>query len=1006
MLLKNQSADTDIFILWPISQNGRITMQATKVSFRRRLIVTGVLLSSLILGFILYVYQLLDKTAQSNITNIESSKMTNRLLNRISDRLHQTESDVYELAILPDEKFQKIIRHDLDQLNELSQELASQLYIDIDQNLQEEDQHRQHYQSFHQLSQELMISIQDLANPITTFCESAIDVEKRYPGIPILTNELLPRNNQFIEAVDLAIIDLKQSDRNGKNRDKILSLFTDVRYFWSQQANWLRLFVANRYGIFGESTKSMEHSIQNKDIYMEQVKKFLLKLEKYEQREELELQQSLSLSEMTAIIEDYEYYFEQAKKIYMSDGWRNDLILLKQDVKPSFSNVRSIIRELNDVLNIHDQHSIHQSQSAASTVSIFVLITGATIFLTFAIGYFLFDRIIRRPLLQVAKALDAEAKGQSSSIPIRNYVDETDILIQAFSNMKEQVRTRQKRLQSILDNAAEGIITIDENGLIETFNVASQELFGYKHEDIMGKNIAMLIPPQEQDQYDDISNFIKNGEGENILGITREVVGKTRSEVTFPMSIKLGEMYLEDKRYLTAVVENISKRKAMINNLQKLAERDSLTGLYNRHYFTEELDKFVMRKIRGDKNYVALLYIDLDNFKYINDTMGHLAGDQLIVEAASILNSRARDGDILARLGGDEFAVLLYRPDPTLIEEVAESFRRRLEEYIFKFEGKVVDVACSIGAAVLDDTIESKEQLLAKADFACHEAKRLGRNRVHVFTPDDDDGVTSMSNDIGWTHRIKHALKHDRFVLACQPICNTVTNEQEYGEILIRMLDEKDELIMPAGFLPAAERFGLILQIDIWVVEHSLKYMSKQREAGNQVKLSINLSAKSIEDQSVILSIKNLINEYDVDPESIMFEVTESAAMGNLQKASKILGQLQGLGCKTALDDFGIGYSSFAYLKDLPIDVVKIDGSFVKDSAIDSLHYAMVRSINDIAHEMNKQTVAEFVEDESVLSVLKELKVDYVQGYYLGKPEVITDFLPEETDSVKPKKIA
>ena len=1007
MILKNHPAGTAILMRKALlNQDGRLKMQAEKVSFRRRLIVTGVLLSSLILGFILYVYQLLDKTAQNNITNIESSKMTHRLLNRISDQLHKTESDVYELAILPDKKFEASIHGNLDQLNRLSQELASQLFNEIGQSLPEENQHRQHYQSFRQLSQELVISVQDLENPVTTFCENAIEIEKRYPGIPILLNELLPRNNQFIEAVDLAIIDLKQSDRSGGDKDEILNLFTDVRYFWSQQTNWLRLFVANRYGVFGESTRSMERSIQNKDIYMEQVKKGLLKLEKYEQREELELQQSLSFNEMTSIIDDYEYYVSQVKKIYMSDGWRNDLIILKQDVKPNFLKVRSIVRELSEILNIYDQHSIHQSQSAASTVSIFVLITGATIFLTFAVGYFLFEKIIRRPLLQVAMALDAEAKGQTSNITIRNYVNETDILIQAFSNMKKQVRTRQQRLQSILDNAAEGILTIDENGLIETFNVAAQKLFGYEDEDITEKNIALLIPPKEQNKRDDISSFFNNGEGKDILGRTHEVVGKTRIGVTFPMSIKLGEMYLEDKRYLTAVVENISKRKAMIDNLQRLAEHDSLTGLYNRHYFTEELEKFVMRKIRGDKNYVALLYIDLDNFKYVNDTMGHLAGDQLIVEAASILNSRARDGDILARLGGDEFAVLLYRPDPTLIEEVAESFRRRLEEYTFKFKGKVVDVACSIGAAVLDDTIKTREQLLAKADFACHEAKRLGRNRVHVFTPDDDDSVTNMSNDIGWTHRIKHALEHDRFVLASQPICNTVTNEQEYAEILIRMLDEKDELIMPAGFLPAAERFGFISQIDTWVIEHSIKYINKQKALGNQIKLSINLSAKSIEDQSVILNIKNLINEYDIDPGSIMFEVTESAAMGNLQKASNTLRQLQELGCKTALDDFGIGYSSFAYLKDLPIDVVKIDGSFVKDSATDSLHYAMVRSINDIAHEMNKQTVAEFVENESVLAVLKELKVDYGQGYYLGKPEVIADFLPQKTDSLKSKRIA
>jgi diguanylate cyclase (GGDEF)-like protein/PAS domain S-box-containing protein len=618
----------------------------------------------------------------------------------------------------------------------------------------------------------------------------------------------------------------------------------------------------------------------------------------------------------------------------------------------------------------------------------------------------LFERIIRRPLLQIAKALDAEAKGEPSETSIRNYVDETDILIQAFSNMKEQVHSRQKRLESILDNAAEGIITIDENGQIETFNIAAQQLFGYKYNEIVGENISILISDEKKQQFEDIFNYIEKGIGEDVIGVTREIYGKSKNGLTFPMSIKLGEMDIEGKHYLTAVVENISKRKAMIDNLQRLAEHDSLTGLFNRHYFTEELDKFVTRKIRGDKNYVALLYIDLDNFKYINDTMGHLAGDQLIVEAASILNNRTREGDILARIGGDEFAVLLYRPDPMLLEEVAESFRKQFESYVFKYEGKIIDVACSIGAAVLDQTIKSKEQLLAKADFACHEAKRMGRNMIHIFTAEDDDCVNNMSVDIGWTHRIKHALEHDRFILACQPICNTVTQKTEYFEVLLRMLDERDEIIMPAGFLPAAERFSLITLIDFWVIENSVKYIHKKNQLKEKIKLSINLSANSIEDMTIVEKIKRLLNAYDINPHDIMFEVTESAAMGNLQKASSILGEIQALGCKTALDDFGIGYSSFAYLKDLPIDVVKIDGSFVKDSANNSLHYAMVRSINDIAHEMEKQTVAEFVEDETVMSVLRELGVDYGQGYYLGKPEIITDIDSEAVSEYKSKKLA
>lgn len=265
-----------------------------------------------------------------------------------------------------------------------------------------------------------------------------------------------------------------------------------------------------------------------------------------------------------------------------------------------------------------------------------------------------------------------------------------------------------------------------------------------------------------------------------------------------------------------------------------------------------------------------------------------------------------------------------------------------------------------------------------------------------IFTGQDDDiRISNMSNEIGWVQRIKDALENDGFVLAYQPIHNFSTCKNDYFEVLIRMRDVDDELVMPSGFLSSAERFNLMVPIDTWVISHSIKYMSVRASTDDFFKLSINLSASSIEDENIIQLIKNKIEEYNVRPENLVFEVTETIAMSNIQNASRMLKELQDMGCKTALDDFGIGYSSFAYLKDLPIDIVKIDGSFVKDIASNSLHKAMVRSINEIAHEMGKKTIAEFIEDEACMKILSELNVDYGQGYHISRPLLEKDLFTQ-----------
>ncbi|MDO8704857.1 MAG: EAL domain-containing protein, partial [Sulfuricaulis sp.] len=368
--------------------------------------------------------------------------------------------------------------------------------------------------------------------------------------------------------------------------------------------------------------------------------------------------------------------------------------------------------------------------------------------------------------------------------------------------------------------------------------------------------------------------------------------------------------------------------------------------------------------------------------------LGHSAGDRLIVEVAAILNKRARKSDLIARFGGDEFTVLLFDTTPMLSVQAAESFRAKLADYLFKHSGKQIDIGCSIGVTGITPTTLSAVDVLSQADLACHLAKRGGRNRVHLFNPDDAESVAAMTLDMGWSRRIKDAIENDRFVLACQPIVSTATREVDSYEVLIRMLDERNELIMPAGFLSTAERFGLSADIDKWVIQRAIGDLAKQRSERPDLRYSINLSGRTLTTPGICEVIQERLKETGLDPTALTFEVTETAAIADMSAAENFLARLQSMGCLTALDDFGSGMASFAYLKDLPVNSVKIDGRFVKNLAVNLVDQAMVKAMNEIAHALGKQTVAEFVENEESFKMLATFGVDFAQGYYLGRPDV------------------
>jgi len=427
------------------------------------------------------------------------------------------------------------------------------------------------------------------------------------------------------------------------------------------------------------------------------------------------------------------------------------------------------------------------------------------------------------------------------------------------------------------------------------------------------------------------------------------------------------------------------------------ASHDNLTGLLNRHAFEQRLRSLLEAPLGLDGSH-SLMFLDLDQFKVINDTCGHMAGDALLRVLGPVLKKHLRQSDLLARLGGDEFGVLLQDCPAPVAKRIAKALKEELEDLNFTWEGKPFRVGLSIGQVNFSDNSWSLADLLSAADNACYLAKENGRNRIHLYSM-DDQALARRFRQTQWVGRITQAFEEDRFRLHCQAIVPTTSApsaqpEQEgaHFELLLRLHDEDGKLVLPMAFIPAAERFSLMVKIDRWVLQTAFAKLAK---AGPEhvATCSINLSGASLGDEGFLPFINDCFARFDVSPLIICFEITETEAIANLTKARFIIQSLKTLGCRFSLDDFGSGMSSFGYLKNLPVDYLKIDGTFIRNLVSDPIDHAMVTAINNIGHVMGLKTIAEFVESASVLRVLNELGVDYVQGYYIARPEPLETYL-------------
>jgi diguanylate cyclase (GGDEF)-like protein len=431
------------------------------------------------------------------------------------------------------------------------------------------------------------------------------------------------------------------------------------------------------------------------------------------------------------------------------------------------------------------------------------------------------------------------------------------------------------------------------------------------------------------------------------------------------------------------VFRDVTEARRAAHQLSYHASHDALTGLINRREFERRLEHILITSEPKESH--AVIYLDLDQFKVVNDTWGHIAGDAVLRQVSGVLAAQVRKQDTVARLGGDEFAVLLEYCQQQQVLHIAYKIHEALQDFRFVWQKQGFTIGASIGLVPVEAGVDTLASVFRSADIACYTAKEQGRNRVHVYKQDDEE-LAQRHGEMQWVLHIQEALTENRFVLFYQPIVPLDRNDQPHVEVLLRLLNRDGSMVPPGAFIPAAERYNQMQALDRWVIRSVFTTLRDLDAFPPSTCVAINVSGQSLGDQHFLEFIEQLIAEKVAPIERICFEITETAAISNLSHAMRFFSALKPQGCRFALDDFGSGLSSFAYLKSLPVDFLKIDGSFVKDMAQDPIDHAMVEAIHRIGHVMGIKTIAEWVENASILTELRMIGVNYAQGYEVGKP--------------------
>jgi diguanylate cyclase (GGDEF)-like protein/PAS domain S-box-containing protein len=576
------------------------------------------------------------------------------------------------------------------------------------------------------------------------------------------------------------------------------------------------------------------------------------------------------------------------------------------------------------------------------------------------------------------------------SLLLFNFVHLRIQSVRASQRAQAEIFQEREHAQVTLHSISEAVITTDIDKNIIYMNPIARRITGWNEEEAIGMPIDTVFRLIHEETRKPVNSTVDECLGSQGTVLFEEpsiLINKNGDE--FAVENSSSPICGHNGELIGAVLvfRNITHIRNLSKKMEFQATHDALTGLINRHEFEHQL-KTAVQSARDDNRSHAICYLDLDQFKIVNDTCGHIAGDQLLKEISALMPHNIRASDCLARLGGDEFGVLMFDCPIRQAEKVADSLRAAIRDFTFSWDKKTFDVGVSIGLVPIRKDSGSVQDVLRRSDSACYIAKDLGRNRVHLYTPDDIE-ISKRHGELQWITRIKNALEYNLFQLALQAVC-PINNSYDrvHYEVLLRMDEGNGDIIPPMSFIPAAERYDMMPTLDKWVINSTFQLIREdQRRNQSRHVYNINLSGQTLCDTDILEFIRTQIEHYGIDASHLCFEITETAVIANLGLAIDFIGRMKQMGCMFALDDFGSGLSSFAYLKKLPVDFIKIDGEFVRDITEDPMDRAIVSAINDIGHEIGLTTVAEYVESEDVLELLKILGVDYVQGFAVDEPK-------------------
>lgn len=571
------------------------------------------------------------------------------------------------------------------------------------------------------------------------------------------------------------------------------------------------------------------------------------------------------------------------------------------------------------------------------------------------------------------------------------------------SIVNEAMYHERERAEVTLQSIGDAVITTNRDNCIVYLNPIAEKMIGKTLNDVRDRLLDDVIEFYSEEQSATVY-LIDQGDSIN-SDSPMDYLLRCTGDVSVAVKVSLSSLHNSQSEIVgkVMVLHDISKVRELTNQLSYQATHDPLTGIANRRFFEEKL-AYLVGASKKNASVHALCYIDLDKFKLVNDTCGHTAGDELLIQLTELFKQQIRVNDTLARLGGDEFGLLLENCDASLASDLAQRIRSALHAFIFNYQDKSFNVRASIGVVEISKDSGELADVLSAADIACYSAEDARRDEVHIYNPSYKNTI-SRQGEMRWLPCIQTALAEDRFILFLQPIVPLQgDNKNARYEVLLRIVGDNGELILPGELIGAAERYGLMKDIDHWVIEHAIEILGKFLNTNASTlkpQFSINLSGQSITDLNIIDHISSVLKKHGVSPESVCFEVTETAAIANLSVAVDLINTLREIGCSFSLDDFGAGLSSFAYLKRLPVDYLKIDGQFVKGIVENKFDSAMVKSMSEIGRVLGIKIVGELVENAQVAEKLTQVGVDFAQGYYYGYPCPATEVLAliESTDS-------